>query len=104
MAADVVIRSARRWGLLPVDAVATADGTLTIRNGRRSYVLQRADIARFELSGNLGALEGKFYAQVRLRDGTTHPIEATSEIKAGGLVEVPEIEAHIRALNVWLTE
>jgi hypothetical protein len=42
------------------------------------------------------------YAQVRLRDGTTYPIEATSQVTSGGLIDVPDVEAHIRALNDWL--
>jgi hypothetical protein len=99
---EVVIRSARRWGIFAVDAIATASGTLTIRNGRFSYVLQREEIDRFELSGNLGTTEATMFAQVRLRDGATHPIEATSEVAARGVIEVPQIEAHIRALNEWL--
>jgi hypothetical protein len=104
MASEVVIRSARRWGILPVDAVASPQGRLTVRNGRFSYVLQREEIEQFELSGELGTLEAKFYAQVRLRDGTTYPIEATSEVRSRGLVEVPEVEAHIHAHNDWLAK
>jgi hypothetical protein len=99
---EIVIRSARRWGLFPVDAVATPEGRLTIRNGRYSYVLERAEIDRFELSGKFGAVEAKVFAQVRLRDGTTYPIEATSQVNPGCLIDVPDIEAHIRALNDWL--
>ena len=101
MAADVVITKPRN-GLRRATEVRASGDQLTVRNTKGTSHFTRGEIARIELGGALGVRSGRFYAQVVFRDGRTWPIDATAERRQAGLVEAPELEAHIRALNGWL--